>query len=141
MKKYISLVYIATIAVITILCFAKIRLEQEKDADFMQDHTDGTFDLSSEKYYLSAIEDFPSQKKVGKILSAEDAKSKAESEWIALFGEKVKSKKPYQVLYDSNQDIWLVKGSLPQSEYACGGIPYILFSGFDGKILAVWHDQ
>lgn len=98
-----------------------------------------SFNLNDEPYYLQAIQDFPSDKLLGEITTAKNAKEKASSEWIKLFGEKVKNEKPYKVLYDEQNEIWLVKGSLPKGWK--GGVSYILIQKSDGKILAIWHDQ
>lgn len=59
--------------------------------------------------------------------------------WLNLFGEKIKDEKPYKVFYDEQNDIWLVKSSLPRGWI--GGVVYILMQKSDGKILAIWHDQ
>jgi hypothetical protein len=97
------------------------------------------FNLNDEPYYLQAIQDFPSNKFLGEILTAEEAKQKAVEEWVSLFGDKIKDEKPYQVFFDEKNDIWLVKGFLPKGWK--GGVAYILIQKSDGKILAIWHDQ
>ena len=98
-----------------------------------------SFSLDDQTYYLQAIQDFPSDKYLGEILNAEQAKEKAISEWLNLFGDKINNEKPYQVFFDEENDVWLVKGSLPKGRK--GGVAYILMKKSDGKILAIWHDQ
>ena len=97
------------------------------------------FNLKDQTYYLQAIQDFPSDKYLGEISNAEQAKEKAINEWLDLFGDKINNEKPYQVFFDEENDVWLVKGSLPK--WRKGGVAYILIRKSDGKILAIWHDQ
>ena len=98
-----------------------------------------SFNLNDEPYYLGAMRDFPSDKILGEIPTAKDAKEKAVSEWLNLFGVKIKDEKPYKVFYDKQNDIWLVKGSLKRGWV--GGVAFIIMQKSDGKILAIWHDQ
>ena len=98
-----------------------------------------SFSLNDQTYYLQAIQDFPSDKYLGEILNAEQAKEKAIKEWLDLFGNKINNEKPYQVFFDEENDVWLVKGTLPKGRK--GGVAYILIKKSDGKILAIWHDQ
>lgn len=89
--------------------------------------------------YGSYIEQFSSEKKVGETNDAKTAKKKAEEVWIKLYGEEIKSRKPYRTLYDKTNEVWLVQGSLPEN--MIGGVPYILIQKADGRILAVWHTK
>ena len=89
--------------------------------------------------YGNYIEQFSSEKNVGETNNAKTAKKKAEEVWIELYGEKVKSSKPYRTLYDETNEVWLVQGSL--HENMIGGVPHILIRKSDGRILAVWHTK
>ncbi len=90
--------------------------------------------------YNNYIENFSSDKILGKIDNEKIAKEKAESVWIDLYGEQIKrEKKPYIVSFDPNNEVWLVTGSLPKN--MLGGVPYIIIQKHDGKVLAVWHDK
>lgn len=75
---------------------------------------------------------------VDAIDSTTAAKKQAEKLWVEIYGESVKDNKPYIVLYDSANKVWLVKGSIPKN--TIGGVPNILIQA-DGKVLAVWHDK
>ena len=97
------------------------------------------FSLNDHPYYLQAIQDFPSDKYLGEILTAEQAKEKAINEWLDLFGNKIYKEKPYQVFFDEENEVWLVKGTLEKGKV--GGVAYILIQKYDGKILAIWHTQ
>lgn len=99
------------------------------------------FNLNDEPYYLQAIKDFPSDKFLGKILTAYDAKEKAEMVWLEKFGDKIYNKKPFKVYFDETNDIWLVRGSLPRSLFNSvkGSVPSILIKKSDGKVLAIWY--
>lgn len=107
-----------------------------------------SFSLSDSPYYLEAIEDFPSDKYLGEVLTAEEAIAHAEREWVALYGDKVNRQKPYKVSFDAEMNVWLVRGSLPgpvsirpgAQIITRGRVAGILIQKEDGKILAVWHD-
>ncbi len=89
--------------------------------------------------YKRFIEEFKTDIVIGEILNKTDAIRNAEKIWIEIYGESIKEKRPYKVLFDSKNDIWLVKGTLPVNMF--GGVPYILIQKSDGKVLAVWHDK
>ena len=97
------------------------------------------FSLNNNRYFLASINEFPSDKYLGAVLTPEEAKEHAVKEWVALFGEKIYKKKPFRVFFDEETNVWLVEGSLPRGHK--GGVPYILIQKNDGKILAIWHDQ
>ena len=76
---------------------------------------------------------------LGPVLDEETAIVLAEEQWLKIYGEHVLDLKPYQVLYDAENEVWLVKGVLPKSQI--GGVPYLLIQKEDGKVLAIWHDK
>lgn len=94
------------------------------------------FKLTDYSYF---IENFPSEKVLGSIDSAEAAKEKAEIIWLEIYGESIKERSPYVVSFDDENQVWLVHGILPK--YWVGGVPQILIQKSDGKVLAVWHDK
>lgn len=96
----------------------------------------GTFDIAT---YSKYIDEFPSEKILGPISDRKTAKEKAESLFREIYGDSVKSKKPYTVSFDEKSQVWLVEGSLPENHD--GGVPHILIRKSDGKVLAVWHDK
>lgn len=96
----------------------------------------GTFDITT---YSKYIDEFPSEKILGPISDRKTAKEQAESLFLQIYGDSVKSKKPYTVSFDEKSQVWLVEGSLPKNHD--GGVPHILIRKSDGKVLAVWHDK
>lgn len=96
----------------------------------------GEFKLSD---YQSFLDKFSSDKVVGNIDNTEIAKAQAEKVWIEIYGNNIKEKRPYEVLFDNENQVWLVQGRLPKNRD--GGVPYILIQKSDGKVLAVWHDK
>ena len=95
------------------------------------------FNMREDRFCLAAIEDFPSDKYLGEVLTAEDAIMHAEKEWVTLYGDEVLNDKPYAVYYDAEMDVWFVRGSLPDGYK--GIVARILIQKDDGKILAVWR--
>ena len=100
-------------------------------------NTQEILDFNLSDYQLE-IESFPYGENVGIVKDSNDAKNKAEEIWIKLYGESVKKEKPYQVFYDKQNDVWLIKGI--QKAKVKGGVAHILIET-DGKVLAVWHDK
>jgi hypothetical protein len=96
-------------------------------------------DFSVDDYYYY-IENFPSDKIVGKIENIQQAQEQAENVWFEIYGSSInKLNKPYIVSYDSLSDAWLISGNLPKNYV--GGVPHIIIQKADGKVLAVWHDK
>ena len=96
----------------------------------------GTFDIAT---YSKYIDRFPSEKVLGPISDRKSAKENAESLFREIYGDSIKSKKPYTVSFDDKSQVWLVQGSLSKNHD--GGVPHILIRKSDGKVLAVWHDK
>ncbi len=118
----------------------------------------GVFDLADSGYYRVGtvafdfydfdyyIERFPSDEEIdamvipGKVWTAGAAVEIAERIWFAVFGEDmIKEERPYVVYFDKRNEVWLVRGTLP--ELMMGGTANILIEKNNGKILAVWHDR
>ena len=71
-----------------------------------------------------------------------DAKTAAEIALAVLtseFGSQIKESMPFLVEYDKEFDIWVVKGQLAKNRI--GGVPIILISKADGKVLAMSHTK
>lgn len=94
------------------------------------------FTISDYQYY---IDNYGTEKYLGSVVDYRDAEKKAESFWLELYGKDIKNKRPYVTSFDSNNEIWLVSGSLPKNRL--GGVPHILLRKSDGKVLAVWHEK
>lgn len=94
-----------------------------------------SFDMAE---FQMVLTQFASAKKVEEIHDADTAAHQAEKIWVEMFGQRVLDKKPYQVFFDSTNDVWLIKGTLPGNYF--GGVPYALIRS-DGDVLAVWHEK
>jgi len=88
--------------------------------------------------YSRMIKQFSVDADVGIVENKEDAIKAAEEMWLNKFGDSILEKKPYAAVYDKQNEIWLVHGTLPM--YMVGGVPMILIER-NGKVLAVWHDK
>lgn len=133
-KKYLFTAFTVLILIIIGGGIYMILLKNEKVGTFeLTDYTDKI------NYYVNY---FPVEK-VPELLdpidSYKEAKEKAEFVWEKIYGESVKKKKPYGVLFDDKNQVWLVQGTLPKNRV--GGIPHILLQKSDGKVLAVWYDK
>jgi len=99
----------------------------------------GSFTLAD---YTQNIEKFPSEKVVGPITDAKQAKEKGTVALMDVFGEeKILGEKPIRVCYDENTDSWLVYGSLPPIPFMLGGVAKVIIRGSDGAVLALWHEK
>jgi hypothetical protein len=105
---------------------------------FLRKEVINHFSLDDYDYYIN-LNRYSSDRILGPVDDAEIAKEKAEDVWIELFGDSVTGKRPYQVMFDETNEVWLVQGTLPKK--MLGGIPYIIIQKTDGKVLAVWHDK
>lgn len=67
------------------------------------------FSLSDYQWVLD-MEEFSSDRQVGRIEGVQDAAEKAEAVWLEVYGETVEGEKPYVVSRDSSSGVWFVSG-------------------------------
>ena len=127
-KNLLLTVIVVAILIVSSKVICKLFVENEREIS--------DFSIDNFNYY---IKKFPSDKVLGEVNSYEDAESKAEEVWIEIYGESVKTNRPYIISFDNINQIWLVSGSLSDNQF--GGVPHILIQKSDGKVLAVWHDK
>lgn len=78
---------------------------------------------------------------VNEIVDAGNAIQWAVINWKHFLGNKaLYGRRPLNVYYDEEEEIWLVVGSLPKGVME-EDVPYILIDKSDGSVLAVWHDE
>lgn len=103
--------------------------------------------------YARFMADFPMDRVMQPISSAEDAKAAAEAIWLEVYGDTVLDEKPYRVYRDEASAAWLIMGTLNQPEDASviqgdtkmiklhfGGVANCILQD-DGQVLAVWHEK
>lgn len=127
MKKYIVLTIVAFVVAIIIFTIFQNGTEIQVQA----------FDFDE---YLHYVEEFPSNENCDNVSAVADVCKAAEKIWVAQYGLKVLSQKPYKVFYDSAKDVWMVTGTLPKI-YDVGGTAHILIKKSTGNVLAVWHGR
>ena len=88
--------------------------------------------------YQTELNNFSTDLTLGRILSSKDAAKQARSVWYDTYGLTAIVNQRYLVSYDSQADIYLVKGTPPRAE---GGVPYLLLDAKTGTVLALWHDR
>lgn len=103
---------------------------------FPKDPEIGTFCIRDYQYY---VENFSSDEKVDNASDIRKLMEEVEMLWKKTYGESVIYKKPYRVFYDSQNDIWLIQGSLKSNQM--GGVSNILVQRRTGNILAIWHTK
>lgn len=92
---------------------------------------------------ILAMEEFSSDRRVGRIEDMQDAAEKAEAVWLEVYGESAEDEKPYVVSRDGESGVWFVTGSLPRDFWGrtvMGGTACTLIRD-DGTVLAVWHEK
>jgi len=68
------------------------------------------------------------------------AKEVAKSILIPIYGKKdIKEQMPFEVIYDSEYDAWVISGTLKSN--MIGGVATIIIQKSDGKVLAVSHSR
>lgn len=122
MKNKITVIFI----VIVCLIFAALNIKMNSRTEF---------DLSD---YSDMIKAFPSDRILGKIENARDAKLKARKLFQDTFSEKDLTIL-YQAGYDKNTDTWLVSNNKTVVRF--GGSAYVLIKGLNGDVMALWHDK
>lgn len=76
----------------------------------------------------------------GFVPTAAVANKIAEAVWAPIYGrEHIEKEKPFHTVL-TNNEIWIVQGSLPKG-YTLGGTAYIEISRRDGRILKVTHGK
>ena len=109
---------------------------------FMENDEVLIFSINDYDYYInefSTTKILKSDRSVGDINNAKEAKEQAEIIWKEIFGEEAKKEKPYKVYFDENSKVWYVKGTLPPNYV--GGVLNIIMTKKDGKILAIWGEK
>ncbi len=94
--------------------------------------------------YQWEIENFSSDKNVGKVDNPSIAIEKAKELWIEKFS--AINGQPYnpingrkiEVSYDSEEECWHINGTLPPN--TLGGVPHAIIRK-NGEVVAVWHDD
>ncbi len=97
--------------------------------------TYATFSLDD---YEEEIQRFSENNKLAPINSAKEAKAAALQLWAETFEERdllTDSRAPRNAYFDAENDVWLIKDTLPDG--TVGGCHYALIQT-DGKVLAVW---
>ena len=59
----------------------------------------------------------------------------AEAVLVSVYGEDVLSSKPFNVTFDESNQVWIIKGSLPEGDE--GDVPEIVIKKRDGTILKI----
>ena len=138
-KKIITAIFLFAIVcggVVAVLLAGALRQQQFSPFHY------GEYLVQIENYQRRIEQGEVEETYVGPIEGARDARKKAEEIWL-LFYNNVKKQKPYQVFYDAENGVWLVKGTLRQPLLPFiqrdGGTAYILFRESDGKVLARGH--
>ena len=67
-----------------------------------------------------------------------DAKEMAESIWLETYGDEVLKQKPYVILRDDKEKVWLVHGTMEEKHM--GGVANIIIND-EGEVLALWHEK
>ncbi len=106
-------------------------------AGWFRSHGTGTFRVEDYQRYIT---DFPSDRTVGPVGDAAEARERAEEVWDEVYGDDVvRENTSCRVYFDSTAGLWMVTGRLPG--YSKGGVPNIIMRKEDGKVLAVWHGK
>lgn len=130
MKSFIKLITIC--AFLFGVCFAFSCCDADKNLD-------NSFSLEE---YSWAIEQFPSNKKVGSISNSEEAVACARLLWDDEYGSvdgvqfDIYKDTVMNVKYDSDSGCWLVFLSMTRTD-VLGSVPFAIIHE-DGEVLALW---
>ncbi len=139
-------------AIVIIAIFAIFAVFYFLSPDPYEDVIEGSFNVNDQwyqeyinsenstiEYYIKYCKGAENLKAyLGSVDSASEAKKKAEKEWFKLYGVWTTiGERPYMASYDSENEVWFVRGTLPEG--MVGGTASILIRREDGKVLALWH--
>lgn len=107
------------------------------------------FDVSD---YENHISGFPSSElyklvpsEIGLVSDEEAAKENAENYWISVYGDEIKSQKPYYCFFDNKAEVWHITTKRAFTHIweknRKGGSAAHLIVQSDGKVLASWLDK
>ena len=94
------------------------------------------FECSDYQYY---IDHFPAEENIGETSDLKKLLNNVETLWIKEYGKRIKEQKPYQIYYDSDNDVLLFRGTL--NTHNKGGVAHMLIKKSTGDVLAVWHEK
>ena len=136
------LLVITTVAIVVGL------LVYQTDSTKIKDYNQISVEEFDYSRYERIIEMFKGYNRfVEPINNPEDAIEKADYLWRDEYGEIAEKHKPYMAFYNTEQDVWLIKGYTPPNHqkpdgtYVMGGNCYCLIKGNTGKVLAIWIEK
>ena len=140
MKKSTILPVIILIAVLAVVAVS-----------FSLKTQNGAFDLN-DKFIQEAIEYYelskasePMQISTPEYLEKYGNEKKlcqsAHEIWRDMYGDDAAFQKPYTVLYDGQNEAWLIKGRLRHTIFSSERYAYMVVNGADGKLMALWADR
>ncbi|MBQ8475344.1 MAG: hypothetical protein IJ499_06780 [Clostridia bacterium] len=133
----LALIIAAVVSILLLIGGGETEVEGNlADTEASTEADSTTFKLSD---YESYVEQYSSNRMLGAVDTKEVAIEKAEELWRKVYGDYSAERKPYAVYYDAENEVWLVEGTLPSG--TLGGVPHLIVSKVDGKILALWHDR
>lgn len=130
MKSFMKLITLCTILVGVCFGFSGCGAEKDPNTSF------------SLKEYSWAVEQYPSDKKVGSISNSEEAIASAKSLWDDEYGNihgvhsDLYSDTETNVKYDSGSGCWLIYLSTTRTDILAS-FPYAIIHE-DGDVLALW---
>ena len=89
--------------------------------------------------YKNYIKEFSSDKAVTDPRDEKTTFDEIEMIWVGIYGDCVKSEKPYRMFYDEKNDMRLICGTLPENRL--GGTAHAIVDDKTGKVLAIWHEK
>ncbi len=105
----------------------------------------GAFNLNDEfvqeaiEYYELSKDSEP--KYLEKYGNEKELCQSAHEIWLDMYGDDAVFQRPYTVLYDEQNDAWLIKGRLRHTIFSSERYAYIVVNGADGKLITLWADR
>lgn len=134
MKKIVIIVSLISLTVLLITqlllgCF-----------DRFDDTIDGKFDIKSEEYQrIISSTQFKSEAVIKNYTEPHAIRKEIQKLWIKMYGISIRKQQPYEVLFDSESNMWLIRGTYKEATLG-GGVANALVDASTGEVVAIWHD-
>lgn len=107
--------------------------------DRFDNTVDGEFDIMSEEYQrVISNTEFKSDAVIKNYTDPGKMRKEIQRIWINIYGISIRKQQPYEVLFDSESNMWLIRGTWDKAALG-GGTANALVDAATGDVVAIWH--
>lgn len=137
MKKTVIIAIVIVLLISLILLLTNLLLLGYFDS--FDNTVDGEFDVMSEEYQrVISSTDFKSDAVIKNYTDPGAMRKEIQKIWIKTYGISIRKQQPYEVLFDSESNMWLIRGTLDNITLG-SGVANALVDAATGDVVAIWH--